>query len=319
MSMSLRSLYGVIFWTMLFTIPAAGCQCGASRHPPEGTIRDVRSFYISNLDDEDVVIEGVVERQVRQSDSSVPSEEWRNYRLVTIRATAVYRGPKKEKFEVRTGLWGGDCGFDFETGESYLIYARKGLKSDTLFTSRCSDTKTVEAAAPDLRILRGEPPAPEDFLDPKSYWRQFRATHTSSVCGRVIQNDGTPASDVSIQLLRERHDGFPPKGYPTQDWYTNSKPDGSYCLEYVPRGRYFMSAWQDDERTDTRFTATLSRFWRPLPIRVESGKEVNGLTLVLHRDLVYSARKHSLLFVCIAGAFSLLAVCGWFIRRRRVG
>lgn len=313
MSMGVRFFYAVICWTMLFSMPAAACQCGARPHPSGGTIRDARSFYISNLDDKDVVIEGVVERQVVRSDSSVQAERWwPTYRLVTVRATAVYRGPKQEKFEVETGLGGGDCGFDFETGEHYLIYARRSGKG-TLFTSRCLDTKLAEYAGPDLRILRGEPPAPEDSSDPETYQKHLWAEYRSNVCGRVIRSDGTPASDASIQLVRERHDGFPPR-----EWTADSKTNGDFCFEYIPRGRYFLSAKEYDEKTDTQFAGMLSKFWRPLPIHVEAGRAVNGLTLVLHRDLLYSARKHILLSILAVGAIILLVGYVWFVRRRTV-
>ena len=302
---------------VLVSIPAGACQCGSARRPPVSTIRELRSLHINNLDDKDVVIEGIVERQVLRSDSSVQADRmWQNYRLVTVRATAVYRGPEQQEFEVETGLWDGDCGFDFETGEHYLIYARRNERG-TLLTSRCRGTTLAEYAGPDLRILRREPPAPEDSLDPEAYQKHFWAEYRSSVCGRVIMSDGMPASGAFIQLVRERHGGFPPQGYPTQDWHAVSKPDGSYCLEYVPRGRYFLSARQDDEKAGIRFRATLSKYWRPLPIRVESGNAVSGLTLVLHRDFSYSARKHTLFGSIIAGVIVVVLIVFWRWRTQR--
>jgi hypothetical protein len=291
---------------LLIPVLAGACQCPARPYAPGSTLRDVRSLHIRNLDDKSIVIEGVVERQLVRLDSSVPADRWwQNYRLVIVRATAVYRGPKQEKFEVKTGLGGGDCGFDFETGESYLIYARRNEKG-ALLTSTCSETRVVEYAGPDLRILRGEPPAPEDSLDPETYQKHFWAEYSRNVCGRVIRSDGTPASGASIQLVRERHDGFPPRG-----WYADSKPDGAYCFEYVPRGRYFVSARQDDEKNGTRFVGALSKSWRPLAIRVESGKAVSGLKLVLRRDLLYSGRRHALLGSIIAGVVLVGLVVFW--------
>jgi hypothetical protein len=303
-------LHYALSGVMLVSIPAGACQCAGNRHSPESTIRDIRSSYISSLGDKDVVIEGVVDRQVARSDPSRRIERmWQNYRLVTVRAIVVFRGPKQEMFEVETGLGGGDCGFEFETGERYLIYARRN-EEDTLLTSMCSETKVLEYAGADLRILRGEPPAPEDSLAPEAYQKRYWAQNRSRVCGRVIRSNGMPASGATLRLVRERHDGFPPRGYPSHDWSTNSKSDGAYCFEYVPRGLYFLFARQEDEN-DARFAGVFSKFWRPLPIRVEAGKAVNGLTIMLHRDLLYSARKHTLLGSIIAGSIMVVLITFW--------
>src|SRR5882724_947418 len=145
-----------LYCIVLVSIPAGACQSGSNHHPPVSTISELKSLQINNLDDKDIVIEGVVERQVLRSEASLPADRmWQNYRLVTIRATAVYRGPRQVKFELKTGRGGGDCGFDFETGESYLIYATRNDNGE-LLTGMCTHTSLAESAGADIRILRGE-------------------------------------------------------------------------------------------------------------------------------------------------------------------
>jgi hypothetical protein len=322
-----------ILLLLSFPSPAMACQCNTSHWPykahenvRESASGDVNGF-LRSFGDGGTIFEGVVEKQVVKS---MPLGEGNSrwlYRVVTIRASRVYHGPQQVQFVVKTGVGGGDCGFDFETGEKYLVFATPAEnsylanieKSVKFETSVCSPTGLIEYSGPRLRVLRGDPSTPEDLVDQESYWTKFRAEHTANVCGRVIRSDGTPASGAYIQLVRERHDGFPPRGVPTRDWSTYSNPDGTYCLEYVPRGRYFLSAQVYDGRTDTQFAGMLSRFWRPLPIRVEASKSVSDLTLVLHRDLLYSTRKHALLSICVLGAIVLLAGCSWLLRRRAVG
>jgi hypothetical protein len=77
--------------------------------------------------------------------------------------------------------------FDFETGQAYLIYAEVVGKSD-LFTGISTATASVEQSR-----LRGEPPEPNDLLDPQTYFSKFLRKSTGTVCGRCAQlvNKGT--------------------------------------------------------------------------------------------------------------------------------
>jgi len=272
------------------------------------SVREIQSFRINNTA---AVFLGTVERQEIREMHGVQAERfWSEYRLVTIRVTEVFRGEKEEKFEVVTGLWGGDCGFDFETGESYLIYADPGQQG-RLATSSCSATTLADFAGPNLRILRGQPPVADDLLDEASYWKKFHAEHLNSVCGRISRTDGQRVH-AGLTLSRERHDGFPPKGYPRNDSYAEPNPDGTFCLDYVRRGSYSLSAKDVDLSTDIQFAGTFSK------ILVEDGKNVSGINLVLHRDYLYSLQKHLVVIVALTTIFGVvIVIIGLMWRRRR--
>jgi hypothetical protein len=65
-------------------------------------------------------------------------------------------GMEENWVEVRTGRGGGDCGFPFEKGSAYLVFAHRG-NDGKLYTSLCSSTRPVEAAdalLPQLRAMR---------------------------------------------------------------------------------------------------------------------------------------------------------------------
>jgi 5-hydroxyisourate hydrolase-like protein (transthyretin family) len=66
-----------------------------------------------------------------------------------------FRGIEGPVTEVITGLGGGDCGFDFERGERYLVYAYRGQEDKKLYTSICSRTRSLSEAGEDLKYLRG--------------------------------------------------------------------------------------------------------------------------------------------------------------------
>ena len=53
---------------------------------------------------------------------------------------------------VRTGRGGGDCGYHFEVGESYLVYAYRS-NENKLETNICQRTRSLVDAKDDLRLL----------------------------------------------------------------------------------------------------------------------------------------------------------------------
>ena len=68
--------------------------------------------------------------------------------VVTFRASGVWKGPKRETLEVSTAMSGASCGYEFRTGEEYLVYASEGLQ-----VSLCGETKPLSEADADLEAL----------------------------------------------------------------------------------------------------------------------------------------------------------------------
>lgn len=58
-----------------------------------------------------------------------------------------------KQVEIRTGMGGGDCGYPFQLGESYVVYAYES-KEGFLTASICSRTAPKDQAAVDLTYLR---------------------------------------------------------------------------------------------------------------------------------------------------------------------
>ena len=105
-------------------------------------------------------------RVIRMRDTVFPGEPpnggWQR-RYVTLRVDRSWKGVETRTVTVVTGTGGGDCGFPFEEGESYLVYARGG--PDELETSICGRTSDLSYAAADLRALGA----------PRRTWRAGRA------------------------------------------------------------------------------------------------------------------------------------------------
>ncbi len=79
---------------------------------------------------------------------------------VTFDVSDVWKGVSKESVAVYGQGPEATCGIDFEEGESYLVYAYRsnGDGANLLQTDLCNETKPLEAAERDLRVL-GPPDA----------------------------------------------------------------------------------------------------------------------------------------------------------------
>jgi len=64
-----------------------------------------------------------------------------------------FRGFQLSQVTVETGYGGGDCGYPFEIGQSYLVYAHRTPEGH-LTTSICSRTRPAREATEDLAYLR---------------------------------------------------------------------------------------------------------------------------------------------------------------------
>ena len=69
---------------------------------------------------------------------------------VTLQVSEAWKGPRKESLEVYTGMSSARCGYNFQTGEEYLVYASKSME-----VSLCSETKPLSNAEADLTVLGG--------------------------------------------------------------------------------------------------------------------------------------------------------------------
>jgi hypothetical protein len=257
-------------------------------------MRDLASWQLKSANGTNVIFEGLVERQeVRPGSISVPKTamsmtSYGAHRIVTIRASRVYSGPSPERFTVLTGMGGGDCGFDFETGKEYLVYGEM-IDRGGLFTSICTGTALLEHAGPALRLLRGEPPA-ADLLDIKSYYEQLLPQLTGTVCGHISKPDGRPLGGAMVHLWQVRNEPFPSRTAEDPDL---SKPDGSFCINNAFPGRYLLTAEEYDFDAGTRvmgFYPGVMKHSQAVPVEVRAGTTVPDLQFTLFGEALYTVR-----------------------------
>jgi hypothetical protein len=79
------------------------------------------------------------------------------YVEVKFRVKQLWKGDIPEEVTVVTGMGGGDCGYSFEIGKDYLLYAYTS-DGNKLGTNICQRTTQLTDAATDLKVLgKGKP------------------------------------------------------------------------------------------------------------------------------------------------------------------
>jgi hypothetical protein len=75
-----------------------------------------------------------------------------HYVTVKFNVDMSWKGPGAEEINIVTGSGGGDCGYHFDIGTTYLVYAT-GSRSGTLSTNICQRTHVLSNAENEVQIL----------------------------------------------------------------------------------------------------------------------------------------------------------------------
>ena len=107
---------------------------------------------------------------------------------IRLRVKTVFRGEDLEDdddddddagktVEVWTAF--GDCGFPFQTGETYLVYADSDEESDVMTTGACTRLSDAGGISP-TSLLLNWPPATSRLQDHRPSAKQYMAHHRTS-------------------------------------------------------------------------------------------------------------------------------------------
>lgn len=126
--------------TLLGPDRAYACSCAVETGiSAEERIEDAFSLGGAVFSGEAVSIEGPAESAAMSSAAPV---------TVTFDVSEVWKGPQANTLEATTAVSSASCGYNFQTGEEYLVYA-----SEDLQVSLCSETKPLSTAKVDLEVL----------------------------------------------------------------------------------------------------------------------------------------------------------------------
>jgi hypothetical protein len=239
----IRSLLVTVIALAFMAPPAFGCKCVTS--PPEiKTAQDLAHWY---ADRSDVVFEGTVEHvelkwalMEAKVGTLVPADLDQNPPLleVTFDKTRSYKGMEQSRALVTTGLGGGDCGFDFEIGKRYLVYASPD-ELGHLSSGICSGTGLLEESQSNLSYLRREQDVSEN---PK----QNGGAPRTKLCGHVV---GSRPDFANSQVFLLRVGNKSP--IPSDEG--ELAQDGSFCTFGAKPGNYYLAFVSSAEDSPTSF------------------------------------------------------------------
>ncbi|HEV2298749.1 MAG TPA: hypothetical protein VGR72_09560 [Candidatus Acidoferrales bacterium] len=259
------------------------------------TMRDLADLKNEVTAGSTLVFEGLVKSQeVKAGPIGAPSNAMSMtmrgvHRVVTIQVLRMFRGKLIGSVTVLTGIGTGDCGYDFETGKEYLVYA-SNVDDGVLFTSICTGTTLLEQAGPLLGSLRGDPPTADDLLDPETYYKKYEPQWTEKVCGRVVKPGGVPLAGADVVMTQLREEPLPAMSASDPNL---SKPDGTFCIEGISPGKYLLTAEDVDYDANTRWMGYypgVPGHSEAKPIEVTEGTSVSGLNFRVQNQPVFTVR-----------------------------
>lgn len=208
----MRSLIVIAAIAVLFAVltPSANaCSCGSPGLPCEAYGAAAAVFVGTPI-------------SIRQT-----NEMWTS-RAVKFSVEQSYLGVAGTEVEVFTGSGGGDCGYYFEVGQRYLVYAYRNRNKEHLTTSICSRTRPYARASEDIAFLGNLTSQPSD------------ATIFGQIVRRTtLKKNGPPISEdivVRIEGSDVRREIRP-------------DPHGHYRLAGLAAGNYKVTLQLPDELT----------------------------------------------------------------------
>jgi len=211
------------------------------------------------------------------------------YRSVTFRIAKVYRGSVGSEATIVTGLGTSDCGYPFEEGNRYLVYATL-LDDGAFFTSICAGTSSFDQAAPAIRFLEGEKPSADDLLSIADYHNKFVPLWTGTVCGHITGPEGKPFPHAIVEMSEARQDSTPGKYAADEDLSTS---DGAFCIKHAEPGKYLLTAQDSHVDEGYRYMGYypgVTTHAAAVPVEIEAGKTISNVDFKLARQPLYLIR-----------------------------
>jgi hypothetical protein len=126
----------------------------------------------------------------------------------------------------------GDCGYDFQTGETYLVYAFNDEFSDSLFTSSCTRTRRLSDAGEDFAYLFFYKDQPEQSARLEGFATSDTLTPLDFDYLHDPQSVKSPVEGVIVELKSDRFKRF-----------AQSDRNGRFVFDGLPEGDYKITAF----------------------------------------------------------------------------
>lgn len=137
-----------------------------------------------------------IDEETRQIQPAPGALSTVGYRVARFDVVEGFRGINTQRVDVTTGTGGGDCGYAFQRGETYMVYAYTDSATGRLATGICSRTKPLRDAANDLAYARTLPPT--NFTGGRIVGRVFDAALNVSRVPGATQLGPLPNAHVTF-------------------------------------------------------------------------------------------------------------------------
>ncbi len=199
---------------LFFLLPSAvqACSCVGAGQPCQAfwNAETVFSGEVEKISDVSVDVSNSEDRKMIFQQKSV-----------RFAVGEKFRGISEDSVEIITGRGGGDCGYKFEVGQSYLVYAYKNAKTGKLGTGICTRTRLLSKAIEDLEYFRSLPNA------------ESGSTISGKVLKRFVRKDDDPYKEpaplANIPIILEGESAV---------LETNTDEKGEYRLTGLMPGEY---------------------------------------------------------------------------------
>jgi len=126
----------------------------------------------------------------------------------------------------------GDCGYDFQIGETYLVFANNEEGADYFFTSTCMRTKRLSDAGEDLAYLYFYKNQPEASSHLEGFATSDRKSQLAMDPMHEPAAIGAPVTGVILQLKSDRFTR-----------YAESDTGGRFLFDGLPEANYELSVF----------------------------------------------------------------------------
>lgn len=127
----------------LGSIDVSGCTC-ITPGPPSDVFEQASAVFVGKV----IEIELMDANKIRGPFAG---------KLVRFSVERAFKGVEEDQVQILTARSEASCGYPFEEGKIYLVYANKG-EDERLRTSICSRTQPPSRAHEDLKFLRSLSP-----------------------------------------------------------------------------------------------------------------------------------------------------------------
>lgn len=149
-----RTIFVIIPLLFLFNIAANACSCFSGGPPCQsfGNTSAVFSGKVESITDVPREYSPVAGRKFTVIDKKV-----------TFSIIESFRGVSEKTIEVTTSSQSSACGYPFEVGQEYVVYAYQNKETGKLGTGICTRTRLLAKAEEDLQYFREIAKGPKDI------------------------------------------------------------------------------------------------------------------------------------------------------------